>query len=129
MINLNALELTQLSKHFREMGSAIQDYRRVNFEHLSKEEDQLLSDSCIAILRAANQGFVKATLMAFDDAESFLKIMDDLTAQIRQTLKKLANIQQVIDIATTVASLATCILHDDSHFVSQTLDKLLSLLD
>ena len=129
MINLNAVELTQLSKHFREMGSAIQDYRRVNFEHLTKEEDQLLSDSCIAILRAANQGFVKATLMAFDDAESFLKIMNDLTAQIRQTLKKLANIQQVIDIATTAASLTTCILHDDSHLVSQTLDKLLSLLD
>jgi hypothetical protein len=129
MINLTASELAQLSMHFREMGSAIQDYRRVNIDRLSKEEDQLLLDSCVAILRAANQGFVKATLMAFDDAESFLKIMNDLTAQIRQTLKKLANIQQVIDIATAAASLATCILHDDSHLVSQTLDKLFSLLD
>ncbi len=129
MINLTAIELAQLSMHFREMGSAIQDYRRVHIDRLSKEEDQLLLDSCVAILRAAEQGFVKATLLAFDDTESFLKIMVNLTHQIQQTLKSLANIQQVIGVATTVASLATGILHDDSNVVSQTLDKLLALLD
>ncbi len=129
MINLNAVELTQLSKHFREMGSAIQDYRRVNFEHLSKEEDQLLSDSCIAILRAAEQGFIKSTLLQFDDTESFIEIMRKLTHQIQQTLKILSNIQKVIDLATSVAAFATCILHDDPKGISQCLDTLMEQLD
>jgi hypothetical protein len=110
MAQLTSQQATDLANNFLGLGQAIADYRYENWNTLSKEDRQKLEDLRLSILHYGADILALSTTLVMDDVQTSLTNINNVTTQIKGTIKNLQNIQKGINVAAAVATLGAAII-------------------
>ena len=105
-----AAQLNQIGNEFLSIAQTIGDYRYNNFSTLNDADSKTLSDLHQKILGYADDlAFMSATIAVGDASGALVKI-NSITAQIKNTVNKLTEVQKVINVAGAVVTLCASIV-------------------
>lgn len=121
MANLTAAQAGQLADYFHQLAQFTGDYIQANKEGLTDDKRNALYDLQFKLLKHSGEINAQAATLVVEEAEQSLEAMDAITAEVKATLKKLADIQKVINIATSLVNLGTAILSKDPRAIGQEL--------
>jgi hypothetical protein len=128
MANLTPQQANDLANHFKTMGAAVGDYKRQNFDRLSKQQIQGISELHGTILNYANEMYTLSAILVIDDVEASLASISEVTNRMNSTYQTLKDIQKVINIAGAVVNLGKAIVDRNPHSILVTLSSLEDLL-
>jgi hypothetical protein len=110
MEKLTSQQANDLANNFLGLGQAIADYRYENWNTLSKEDSQKLENFRLSILHYGADILALSTTLVMDDVQTSLTTINNVTTQIKGTIKNLQNIQKGINVAAAVATLGAAII-------------------
>lgn len=110
MAKLTSQQANDLANNFLGLAQAIGDFRYENWNVLSKAENQRLGNSQWSILNYGEDILALSTILVMDDAQTSLTQINDVTTQIKGTIKNLQNIQKGINVAASIVTLGAAII-------------------
>jgi hypothetical protein len=113
MANLTPQEATNLSDYLADLNKSIEDYRYDKTKNLSDSQKQAIDDYIDQISNAAQDLLALSTNLVMNEVQASLTQLESVTTQINTTLKTLTDIQKVINIAASVATLGSAIISED----------------
>lgn len=109
MPELTADQLNNIGNNFLSIAHVLGRFTdRPN--NLSPEDEEAINDLQEKIVDEADNIFTMALNVALENAAEAVKELNDITVKINADITRLANVQKVINIAGTVAILATTIV-------------------
>jgi hypothetical protein len=126
MEKLNSEQVKRLADDFLQMANALGDYRYTNFDELSSEENLKLKELHSQTLSRTTELYTKAAILVMEDVVASLNKIETITIETQQLYKKLTNVQNVLNRATSILTLATSIISLDVKGISSSLGGLLS---
>jgi len=113
MANLTSEQAKQLSDNFFVLSTALLDFRVANWDSLSKEDHQILSDARSKSLEFGEQILALATSLIMNEVAESLDTIHQVTSDIKGTIKNLKNIQKGLNIAAAILVLGIAVLEKD----------------
>lgn len=127
MAKLTSEQAKRLSDDFFFLGMAIGDFRYENWGKLTLEENKELSDMQAAILRCGEDILAYSTTLVMDEVAESLAKISAVTAEIRDTIKKLETIQKGLDTASAILILGAAILNRDPMGIGNSIKDLFTV--
>ena len=118
MAKLTSLQANILANNFLGLAQAIGDFRYENWNNLSKADNQKLGDFQRSILNYGEDILALSTTLVMDDVQTSLAQINNVTAQIKGTIKNLQNIQKGINVAASVVTLGAAIISKNPETVA-----------
>jgi hypothetical protein len=110
MATLTAQQANNLANNFLGLARAIGDYRFDNWNTLSKAENQKLGDFQWSILSYGEDILALSTALVMDDVQDSLAQINNVTLEIKETIKSLNQLQKAINVAASIVSLGGAIV-------------------
>jgi hypothetical protein len=110
MATLTAQQANNLANNFLGLAQAIGDYRFDNWNTLSKAENQKLGDFQWSILSYGEDILALSTALVMDDVQDSLAQINNVTLEIKETIKSLNQLQKAINVAASIVSLGGAIV-------------------
>lgn len=110
MANLTADQANELAHNFLKLAQGIGDFRIANRHRLSPGDNQSLANWQWSIMNYGEDILAFSTTLVMNDVQSSLKIINDTTVQIKETIQHLENIQKGINVAAAVVTLGASII-------------------
>jgi len=126
MANLTSEEVKQLADNLLRMTNALGDYRYENFELLSEEENLRIKELHNLQLEHTTELYTKSAVLAMDDVENSLKQIVTITEQTQKLYNKLTNVQQILNRATAILTLAAAVISLDTKEITSSIQNLLA---
>lgn len=124
MSTLTATQATELGDQFSEMGDAIRDFYLGNFDSLSQEVRNTLSNQMMEMWSMSSNMYTLSAVLVLDDLDASLQQIRGIEAEIGTTLKNLANVQKAIDITGAAVALAAALLSKDPKAIGTSIEGL-----
>jgi hypothetical protein len=124
MANLTPQQVNELAKQFSAMGKALEDYKRQNFDLLSKQQLGRIKELHGSILKYADDLFTMSAVLVMEDIQSSLTAVNEVTTYMISTYQKLRNIQKAIDIAAAIVNLGKSIVERNPSEILKALGSL-----
>lgn len=113
MENLTSEQAAQLSDDFYKLATAMLDFRVENWDSLSNEQHQILSDTRSKCLEIGENILALSTTLVMNEVAASLQKIQEVTDEIHGTIKRLKNIQKGLNIAAAVLVLGVAIIEKD----------------
>lgn len=110
MAKLTAQQANDLANNFLGLAQAIGDYRFDNWNTLSKTENQKLGNFQWSILSYGEDILALSTALVMDDVQDSLAQINNVTLEIKETIKSLNQLQKAINVAASIVSLGGAIV-------------------
>jgi hypothetical protein len=110
MAKLTAQQANDLANNFLGLAQAIGDYRFDNWNTLSKTENQSLGNFQWSILSYGEDILALSTALVMDDVQDSLAQINNVTLEIKETIKSLNHLQKAINVAACIVSLGGAIV-------------------
>ena len=110
MATLTAQQAKFLSNNFLGLAQAIGDYRFDNWNMLSKAENKKLGDLQWLILSYGEDILALSTSLVMDEVQDSLAQINNVTLEIKETIKSLNQLQKAINVAASIVSLGGAIV-------------------
>lgn len=124
MSTLTATQATELGDQFSKMGDAIRDFYLGNFDSLSQEARNTLSNQMMEMWSMSSNMYTLSAVLVLDDLDASLQQIRGIEAEIGTTLKNLANVQKAIDITGAAVALAAALLSKDPKAIGTSIEGL-----
>lgn len=124
MSKLTHQQAHDLGVEFSQMAEEIQNYREAQRDEISPEEDRILEMAVFDLLKQSNELLIQSAVFVMDDAQESLHQIGVITQSIKKTLKKLDNIQRVIDVVTAFVTLGSAVVARNPETILETLGVL-----
>jgi hypothetical protein len=126
MSHLTSEEANRLAGNFLTFAPTIGDYRFTNWRNLSsKEKDELGTLQDRLLDHGENILALSVSLKMHEVSES-LQSIQRITDKVKTSLKKMEDIQKVIDIASAAVTLASAIVIRDMKAIQAGIGELVS---
>jgi hypothetical protein len=129
MATLTAKQANDLGKDFLALAQAIGDFRYDNWNTLSKEDNQRLSDFQWSILNYGEDILALSVILVMDDVEASLTKINTISSKIKGTIQVLKNIQKGIDVAAAIVTLGAAIISKSPKVIADSIDGLVKSWD
>jgi hypothetical protein len=126
---LTAKQANDLGKDFLALAQAIGDFRYDNWNTLSKEDNQRLSDFQWSILNYGEDILALSVILVMDDVEASLTKINTISSKIKGTIQVLKNIQKGIDVAAAIVTLGAAIISKSPKVIADSIDGLVKSWD
>lgn len=126
MGKLTAEQVKQLADDFMVMANDLGDYRYENFDNLSEEENQRLKELHLETLSHTTDLYTKAAVLVLDEVETSLDQINTITEETQRLYKGLTGVQNVLNRATSVLTLASAIIGLDPKGITSSIKDLLT---
>ena len=113
MINPDTREVFALSDYFGQMAHTLQEYIDFNKGNLQTCDRNKLYDAQIDLIRFAGEINMIGVGLVFEDVQSSLTQLEKITEEIKKTVKKALAVQDAINIAAGLVTIATSIIAKD----------------
>jgi hypothetical protein len=110
MAKLTAQQANDLANNFLGLAQAIGDYRFQNWNSLPKTENQRLGNFQWSILSYGEDILALSTALVMDDVQDSLAQINQVTLEIKETIKSLDQLQKTINVAASIVSLGGAIV-------------------
>ena len=110
MAKLTSQQVNDLANNFLGLAQAIGDFRYEKWNTLSKSENQKLGNFQWSILNYGEDVLALSTSLVMDDVEASLQEINNVTTEIKGTIKDLQNIQKGINVAASIVTLGAAII-------------------
>ena len=124
MEKLAAEQVNELANHFLAMAEDLEAYREKNFATLSDKQNKQIKDLHQLILKFSDDFYTLSAILAFDEVQSSLSLIEELKIKMKITLQTLQDIQKVINIAGSVVTLGNAIVKIDPKAIAEALISL-----
>jgi hypothetical protein len=125
---LSAIQLIQLAQSLTRMQASLTDYELHHYPDLSTAQKNKLEFALSQLSVAAGRIYAFSVQLEFQDAEKQLQQIQGATAALNKFLKTAQKIQQVIDIVSSIASLADSIISHDIGGIAKDIDAVVQML-
>lgn len=119
MDSLTSEQANQLSNNFLGIAQAVGDYRFDNWKNLSEEENKQIGAFQWSLLNYAEDILAFSATLVLDEVSESLNKIQTVTEEIQHTLRKLKNIQKVINIAGASITLGAAIISKDKKAIGE----------
>lgn len=124
MAQLTSQQANDLAGQFLAMGQAIGDFRYLHWNILTMTQHQQLARLHSAVLNSGEDILALSTTLVLDEVEASLATIRGITGQIKSTLATLGDIQQGIDLATSVVALGASVISRSPSRIEKALEDL-----
>ena len=124
MANLNAEQVNKLGDHFFAMAQSIGEYRMKHKLTLSEDDKLILQVSYRRTIDYSDDLYTISATLVMDDVENSLAEIELITIDINIKYKTLKDIQQVINIATSVVTLGASIFSLNAQAIIDSMNNL-----
>jgi len=124
MEKLTAEQVNELANHFLAMAEDLEAYREKNFATLLDKQNKQIKDLHQLILKFSDDFYTLSAILAFDEVQSSLSLIEELKIKMKITLQTLQDIQKVINIAGSVVTLGNAIVKIDPKAIAEALISL-----
>jgi hypothetical protein len=126
MAQLTSQQVNQLADYFLAIVQAVGDYRYRNFDNISKSQNAKLKELQGSIRKYADDLYTLSATLVFDDVQSSLSSIGNVTGKLKSAYKILKDVQKAISIAASFVKLGEAILNKNSKAI---VDSLCALED
>ena len=110
MANLTPQQISQLPLAYQQAGQEIQQYINDNWNKLSDDQYASLSSQARAIFLKCDIMFQSSTLALDDQISASITQLNSSVAQINKALSVITDVQDAINIASTLVDLGIAII-------------------
>lgn len=110
MENLTSQQATDLSNLLLDLNKSIEDFRFDGTKNFSDKQKQQLDDFMEQISESGQKILALSTTLVMNDVQTSLSQINDVTNQIKGTIKNLQNIQKGINVAASIVTLGAAII-------------------
>jgi len=126
MANLTSEQVKKLADDLLRMTNALGDYRYENYDRLTEDENLRFKELHQSQLSHTTELYTKSAVLVMDDVETSLKQIETITIETQELYKSLTTVQQVLDRATSILTLAAAIIALDPKGITSSLKGLLT---
>ena len=124
MSHLTSEEANRLANNFLALARSVGDYRFANWKDLSSKEKEQLGNLQDSLLDQGEKILAFSVSLKMEEVSESLNNIQIITGKIQRTMRKLEDIQKVINIAAAAVSLGTAILTKDVKAIGQEINGL-----
>ena len=118
---LNAHQLIQLARCLTRMQADLTEYELRHYAELGAAQKRRLEKTLAELATAAGRLYAYSVQLVFQDTKSQLDQLQQASDGLKKFLKTAQKIQQVLDIVSSVASLAEAVIsHDVDGIINET---------
>jgi hypothetical protein len=125
---LDAHQLIQLAQCLTRMQASITDYELHHYAVLSPAQKNKIEGSLSQLSAAAGSIYAYSVQLEFQEAAGQLQQIKQATDGLKKFLKTAQKIQQVLDIVSSVASLADSIISHDAGGIAAGIDQIIQMV-
>jgi len=129
MNRLTPTEMRELARHLKKIVNLIDTYQDEHWDTISSSQHIIINARQKDILAQAHLLLTNAIIVSIEDAQSHIKEISDVTDSIGEALTKISNVETVLNIATSAASLALSIASGNIENISESISDIVSELD
>lgn len=126
MPKLTAQQASDMGHQFIDTSLAIIQFRLDNLTALSNKDSQYLGVLYKTLLNAGEDMLAMSTTLVMDEVAASLATIQTVTAEVKQSLKTLTNIQKGISVAACLVNLATAIISKKPQSIGDGIKDLVS---
>ena len=126
MSHLTSEEANGLADNFIALARSVGDYRFANWKDLSSKEKEQLGNLQDSLLDQGEKILAFSVSLKMEEVSESLNNIQIITGKIQRTMRKLDDIQKVINIAAAALTLGSAILTKDVKAIGQRIDELVS---
>lgn len=119
MVSPNTQEVYQIADFFHNMANAFGNYIQSNKAVLSANERNELYDKQNLLLQASGEVNMIGTAMVLEDVKESLDQLENITTGLNKAIKKALQVQDIINIASTIVQIGTAIISKNPKDVVQ----------
>lgn len=119
MINPDTQQVFLLSDFFHQLGNTIGEYIQENKSTLSDTERNALFDKQIELLRLSGEINMWGVALVFEDVQETISQLENITSEVKKTIRKVLAVQKAIDIAASIVELGTAIIAKDPKLIGE----------
>jgi hypothetical protein len=116
----DAQQVFMMSDYLGKLANLVGEYIDFNKGNLSAEDRNKLYDAEIELARSAGEMNIIGVNLAIDNIQTLLSELEEITAGVKQTVKKALAVQEAIKIAAGLVALGTAILSNDPQAILKT---------
>ena len=124
----DAVSANTLGHFYQALAEQIGDFLHTNISRLSGHEIDLLSGDQDRLISYANTFFSLSDKIAFENSATYFKGVSNATDAVNAALKKIDDINKVINIAAGSITLAASILSKNGKGILSSCDSILTAL-
>src|SRR4051794_25033771 len=98
MVSPNAQQVFMMSDYLGKQANLLGDYIDFNKGNLSARDRNNLYDAEIELTRLAGEMNINGVNLAFQNIEALLSQLEEITAGVKQTVKKALAVQEAIKV-------------------------------
>ena len=125
---LNARQLIQLAQSLTRFQSAITDYELLHYPELDIQVKEEIESSLSLLATAAGRLYAYSVQLAFQDVEEQLIQLRAAAEALNKFLKTAQKIEVVLDLVSSVASLASAVISHDIGGITEGIDQIIQLV-
>lgn len=125
---LNAQQLIRLAHCLTQMQLSLTDYELRHYAELTTTQKNKIEGTLTQLAVAAGRMYAYSVQLVFTDSETQLKSLSRDSESLKKFLKTAQKIQQVLDIVSSVASLAESIISHDPGGIAAGIDDFTKLV-
>ena len=125
---LSAVQLIQLAQSLTRMQASLTYYELRHYTDLSIAQKNKIEFALSQLSAAAGRIYAFSVQLEFEEAAKQLQQIQGATAGLNKFLKTAQKIQQVIDIVSSIASLADSIISHDIGGIAKGIDQVVQML-
>ncbi|MFS4494512.1 hypothetical protein [Maribacter sp. 2308TA10-17] len=126
MENLSAEQVKQLADNFMKMANALGNYRYNAIDNLTEEQNLKIKELHNQQLTHTTELYTKSAVLVLADAEEALSKIKVITEASEGLYKKLTNVQNILDRASSILNLSSAILALDVMAVTERIQDLIT---
>lgn len=123
MINPDTEQVFKMSNYFSQSAKALETFIDANELTLGDKERNDLYDRQIELLRIAGEINMAGVSLVFEDVKSSITQMEEITTEVKKTVNKALIVQDVIELAASLAGIGTAILLKDTKMIEENAGK------
>jgi len=129
MVSPDAQQVFLISDYLAKLANLLGEYIDFSKGNLNADDRNRLFDAQIELTRLAGEMNIIGVNLAFDNIEKLLSQLDQVTAAVKQTVKKAIAVKDAIKIAAGLVAMGTAILSNDPQSILQSADGLAKSLN
>jgi hypothetical protein len=124
---LDPHQLIQLAGYLTRMQSSITDYELNHYAELNAVQKNEIEETLSGLATAAGRIYAYSVQLVFQDAVSQLGQLQKASVNLKKFLNTALEIQQVLDIVGSIASLADAIISHDVEGITSGIDQIVQM--
>ena len=129
MNRLTPTQMRDLARMLKKIVNLIDTYQDEHWHDISNSQHIIINARQKNILAEAHSLLTNAIIVSIENAEPHIQEISEVTNQIGEALKTISNIEKVVSIATSAASLAISLSNGNVENISASVSDIIDEIE